>query len=78
MSYFRWINILKQAVADKNQEMIDHCRENIFPKDRFGDPGELFLDVMKEAKSELEKVKAKKTPKKAVSSRRRTKSSEKS
>ncbi len=78
MSYFRWINILKQAIADKNQEMIDHCRENIFPKDRFGDPGELFLDVMKEAKSELEKVKAKKTPKKAVSSRRRTKSSEKS
>jgi len=78
MSFYRWINILKQAVADKDQEMIDHCRERVFPKDRFGEPGQLFLDTLEEAKVELEKAKAKKTPKKAVSSRRRTKTSEKS
>jgi len=77
-SYVKWINRLREAVKENNEEVIEYCRDVVFPRDKWGNPGELFLETLESIKAELEKAKAKKTPKKAVSSRRRTKTSEKS
>jgi len=50
----------------------------VFPKDKWGNPGELYVETLKNIKEELEKHEAKKPSKKAVSKRRRSKTDEKS
>jgi|TARA_R100000458_G_C8140991_1_gene152209 hypothetical protein len=77
-SYVKWIDRLREAVRYDDQDAIAYCRDVVFPKDKWGNPGELYVETLKNIKEELEKHEAKKPSKKAVSKRRRTKTDEKS
>lgn len=72
-SYTKWQIRLRQAVIDKDQEIIDYCKK-IFPKDRDGNLTSLYHDTVAEAKKKLENKPAKKTTKtnkKTTNTRRR-------
>ena len=77
-SYVKWIDKLREAVRYDDQATIEYCRDVVFPKDKWGNPGELYVETLKNIREELEKLTTKKPNKKAVNKRRRAKSSEKS
>ena len=77
-SYVKWIDKLREAVRYDDKDTIAHCRDVVFPKDRWGNPGELYVETLNNIREELEKHEVKKPSKKAVSKRRRSKTDEKS
>ena len=47
-SYVKWIDKLREAVRYDDKDTIAYCRDVVFPKDKWGNPGELYVETLGE------------------------------